>query len=378
MGAIVTHFRQNEVTDDDILHLAVRLADSGEKILFDKSIELCDIPSTGGPGSLSTILCPLFLLNLGKSVLKLGVPGRPAGGIDVLAQIEDYNIEPDSSKIHMWLEENNYVHFLANNNFTPLDALLFNFRKKNNGVSIPSLAIASLLSKKIAVGLSHIGLDVRVSEHGNFGHTLELAKSNAKRFNRIANLAGIKAKSFITDGRVAQQPYIGRGEALLAVSHLLDDTADDLLQSHAEVCNQMACSVNGTITVPFSVKLLSHAFFANVETQGGKKDSFEDIVFNIKKGHQYYISAKKNGYFNIDLLAIRDAIVGIQQKADGRFPDPCGLVLKAKNDSYVQKGDIICSFRCIESHLHEFRANLERAVSYLAEPIDNIKFEEIV
>ncbi len=61
--------------------LARSVASSGAQISARASFS-ADVASTGGPTSLSTLICPLFLRAAGAVVPKLGVPGRPAGGID--------------------------------------------------------------------------------------------------------------------------------------------------------------------------------------------------------------------------------------------------------------------------------------------------------
>ena len=146
---LISFFEQDNVNPDDILSLAYILAKSGKQIKVIDNI-FADVPSTGGPSSLTTLLCPLYLSLKGYKVLKLGVPGRPAGGIDVLAQIKNYQTNFTFSNIERLIKDNDYIHFLANKDFAPLDALLFNYRKKIGKVDVPSLAIASLLSKKIA------------------------------------------------------------------------------------------------------------------------------------------------------------------------------------------------------------------------------------
>jgi hypothetical protein len=66
--------------------LATALASSGE--VYDPHCLLtADVASTGGPSSLSTLLCPLFLRVGGLVVPKLGVPGRPAGGTNMSQSI---------------------------------------------------------------------------------------------------------------------------------------------------------------------------------------------------------------------------------------------------------------------------------------------------
>lgn len=166
---LVLAARDGAPTEDDLAHLATHLARSGESLQAPDSTHAADIPSTGGPSSLSTLLCPLYLRSMGYVVPKIGVPGRPAGGVDVLAQIPGYRADLTSLEAEKLLRETGYVHLLAADSFAPLDAHLFFLRKRLGAVNVPSLAVASLLSKKLVAGVSVVGLDVRVAPHGNFG-----------------------------------------------------------------------------------------------------------------------------------------------------------------------------------------------------------------
>ncbi len=378
MRKLINYSRLNELKDTEILSLANGLSDSGEKISLKNGSKICDIPSTGGPTSLSTLICPLFLVNLGNKVLKLSVPGRPAGGIDVLAQIKGYNIAPNTNQLNSWIQSNGYVHFLANNNFAPLDALLFKFRKENNAIDIPSLVIASLLSKKIAVGLTHVGLDIRVSTFGNFGRTWEQARRNGYRFNKIANLAGIKSKCFLNNGNIPQQPYIGRGEVILAMHRIFCRKAEDFLQKHVELCFRMASSISENKVESFSYEALREIFFENIEMQGGSIDSFDEIAFNTENSQGYFIEALQNGFININLEYIRNAIVAVQKECNGEYPDPCGIILKVTSNEYVNKGDVICTFRCLNKHIKTFEEILKMSFRFLEHVIPPMEFEEII
>jgi hypothetical protein len=87
-------------------------AESGGR-LGPPSAEVVDIASSGGPGSLSTLLAPLYARALGAKVAKIAVPGRPAGGLDVLASLRGYNPDLDPAAARAILDDCGYVHVAA-------------------------------------------------------------------------------------------------------------------------------------------------------------------------------------------------------------------------------------------------------------------------
>lgn len=373
MSRLIAYVKERDLTDSQILFLANGLSRSGNNVYY-KEENICDIPSTGGPSSLSTLLCPLFLKILGNKVLKLGVAGRPAGGIDVLSQIENYNINPNLSEVKEWFLKSNYVHLLANENFTPLDSKLFYYRKNNSSLDIPCLVIASLLSKKMALGITKVGLDVRVGKFGNFGKTFEEAEKNSKRFIRVASLAGIEAKCFLTNGMIAQQPYIGRGESLLALNMIFTGRACQDLKRHFSDCLRMSLAVSCNKIANFNVADIENVFIENIENQGGNKNSFYSKSNEVERRHTHKIYASKNGFLSIDLYIIRDLIVSFQNNANNEFTDPCGVILRSKSGQYTSKGDIICSYRYELPNREEFEAKLNAAfyISENNEVLNNI------
>ncbi len=378
MSNLINHCKLYELNENEILLLAKGLAESGEQIRFPVIEKVYDIPSTGGPSSLSTLLSPLFLKALGKNVLKLGVPGRPAGGIDVLAQIKGYQINPNIDEVKKWFSSSGYVHFLAKDNFTPLDAKLFQFRKKNNAIDISSLVIASLLSKKIAAGVQHIGLDIRVSKFGNFGKTIEEASENGIKFNKVAKLAGLESKCFLTNGVSPQQPYIGRGESILALHKIFNNSGDQLLKKHVAQCYRMAYSIcKCDYSKGISILSILNAFEENVIVQGGSMDAFREIATIIEGEHKCAIYATTSGIFKIDLEKLRDSIIAIQNKFDDVFPDPAGVILKSSSNDFVTEGDLLCTYRCKGNYWIEFEQSLKEAFT-----IDNFiystDFKEIM
>jgi len=101
---LVKYVVSNHLSDADLASLATLLAQSGRIRSSPVHSETADIASTGGPSSLATLLSPLYLRSFGYCVPKLGVAGRPAGGIDVMAQlILHFPIQGDTFPTRDWL-----------------------------------------------------------------------------------------------------------------------------------------------------------------------------------------------------------------------------------------------------------------------------------
>lgn len=103
--------RDARLDDGRIAELAHLLAGSGA--LLPATGPTADLASTGGPGSLSTLIAPLALASYGLKVPKLGVPGRPAGGVDVLRQIPGYSTRFDESGAMKVLQDCGYPRELS-------------------------------------------------------------------------------------------------------------------------------------------------------------------------------------------------------------------------------------------------------------------------
>jgi thymidine phosphorylase len=379
MAALVDFCRSNNISDLDVAHLAEACAKvSG--FIWRNLPKAADVASTGGPTSLTTLLCPLYLRALGYKVPKLGVPGRPAGGIDTLAQIPGFKFLLTDSEASEALDKAGYVHFLAGEVHAKHDALLFNYRKRVGALNVTPLVIASLLTKKMIVGLSCVGLDVRVSPFGNFGVTWDEARKNARQFCRVASLLAINGTCLLTDASLPYQPYIGRGEALVALSRILSDSGPEQLERHTETCYAMAIATTRSNGAQPSRKQLLEGFEANLQSQGTSFDRFMEKVTEVLKEHTWEIVAKQDGFCSVDLEKIRSIFVTYQTsnaQPPNEFLDPLGLILKCSSGMYVKKGDLIATVRAETDLWQSARSHLQDALRPSRLPIKSGHFEEI-
>ncbi len=349
MLQLISYFESPKNKIEEIAILAEVLANSGDRLKIGKNVLTADIPSTGGPSSLTTVLCPLYLADFGYTVPKLGVPGTPAGGVDILAQIPGYKIHFQKQEFELLLLKHKYIHALADRVFCPLDITLFKFRKKVGKVSVYPLVIASLLSKKIALGVKNVGLDIRVSPNSNFGKTFYEARHNADIFNQVAKLFGIASKCFLTDVRFPLQPYIGRGEALLALYEIFENNNCGILSKHLEICYSIAgLLINPKPNHSFTSINLKSAFSKNIIAQGSSYTNFLEKVNEIKSQSTVSIKSKSSGFLNIDLQSIKMSIAEGQKKlisSSLEFPDSCGCILLKDPGDFVKRNETLAILR---------------------------------
>ncbi len=343
----------------DVARLAEHFAASGERLSWSTSWKTADIASTGGPGSLSTLLTPLILVSRGYKVVKLAVPGRPAGAIDVLATVPGYRVKSTSDDVRRVVEQCGFAHFLADERFTPLDAALYAYRRRMGAVAVPVLAAASLLAKKIAVGVRTVGLDIRVGPHGNFGATRNEARANAKLFCSAARVLGVDATAFISSALGPAQPWIGRGEALSALALALRivqvEGCTSWLRRHISECCHMAAvlagdepnDVQSDIPNEISADAVQRTLEEHLVAQGATMDAFRARVTETLAAPRTTVDSAAGGLLSIDLRIIRDVLVDLQ--SDGtttQFRDPAGIELLVPPGRTVGAGEPLARIRC--------------------------------
>jgi len=350
MQRVVEAARDGLLTDDDIAALATVLAQSGAQLPRDESA--ADVASTGGISSLSTLICPLQLRARGRSVPKLGVAGRQAGGVDVLQTVPGYNANLDPREAREALARFGYVHLLADERWAPLDARLFAFRQASGTQAEPALVIASLLAKKMAAGTVGAGLEVRVAEHGNFGGDFESARANGRRYLAVAQLLGLRGACVLTDASAPYQPYIGRGEALVALWRVLTGTSDGWLADHVQLCERITAAVTGSVEDglrPAANLALREAHSQLLEAHGSSWPAFEARAEQVLAARVTDTFAPAAGVVNYDLARLRSLLVQRQREGavvgSGRPADPAGVVLHARPGGLVDASERLMSVR---------------------------------
>jgi len=349
------------VSNDEIAELTQVLADSGSTLPRPRS-HATDVASTGSPGSLTTVLAPLFCAAAGWQVRKITVPGRPAGSVDAFSIIDGYCADIDLGAAEVVLARSRYVQLLAGTRWTPLDARLFARRQTRGAQGVEPLVIASILAKKLAAGLNCFALDVRAAPYGNFGSNRAEASERADRLISVAELVGIRAVCSVSDALSVAQPYIGRGEALLALDLILSGaTLDDWLGGHAVACQHLARLATEDASIP-PAQVTLDTLLSHLATQGAAEDAWARTLNRIRGEPAFDIVAPAEGRVAVDMVAVRDAITSAQRASP--FTDPVGVVLRQRPGALVERGDILATVRVANGSaefLERFRAAIRVA-----------------
>ncbi|MGB4064744.1 MAG: hypothetical protein WBK19_13060 [Azonexus sp.] len=270
-----------------------------------------------------------------------------------MAQMAGYKTSLSDSELETVMNEAGYAHFLASGRYAPLDARVFKLRQQHGLQGVPTLVAASLLSKKLAVGVMTAGLDIRVAPHGNFGQTMVEASENAVLFVQAARLLGLDGRPMLTDGSAPYQPYIGRSEALAALADIFTGTANSWLLEHVETCRRLSLAAVSDECAPLvisaSIEDLYRSFKANVVAQGASEAAFEQAVLKVRNATNLEILADKEGKASVSLEGIRRLLVSAQSavvlKDIGEFSDPVGIILQKRSGDTVVKGDVLATVR---------------------------------
>lgn len=355
------------LSNNDTAELATALAHSGSQISL--GVPVTDVPSTGGPASLSTLAVPLLVALGGVQILKVSVPGKPAGALDTLEIIPTYQSELSKEQIVELAKHSKYVHVRAGKHVAPADAKLFRIRQRLKAVICPELVIASLLSKKLCISCDAFVLDVRVGSNGNIAADAEGGIRFAKRFIEVANLLGLRSRCFVTDMRDRlQSPYIGRGESLRGLSHFLTgafrgESARLLLRMAEQTIllretDKRAVSVHEQIG-PHSISRLA----SMLQPHGVHAGALENRLRELANFAELPVIARSGGFIEtIDLRRLKDVTLKMYDLIPRHDSLPIwevGIYWTAGH--HVEAGQELCKIRVHE----QFRRELSVAVQSL-------------
>ncbi len=199
-AALISYIYTAGLTESEILHFCVALADSGEKIdLSDISNNIVLKHSTGGVGDKSSLILMPVMAALGLKYPQVSNRGFGVTG-SLLERFEcipgfDSDISVDDFKRRV--AENGVAIMAQNLNLAPAEAKLFKIRTAIGASDSLPLVALSLMSMKLASGGDKFVFDITCGR-GTYIKTKEQAKRIAHLLIRLGKSLNKETRCVIT------------------------------------------------------------------------------------------------------------------------------------------------------------------------------------
>lgn len=191
----------NDMTMAERVALTEAMRDSGDVLDWSELPgPALDKHSSGGVGdNASLMLAPLIAACGGFVPMISGRGlGHTGGTLDKFDAIPGYQTSPDNSLFRKTVRDIGCAIIGQTANLAPADKAIYGIRDVTATVESEGMITASILSKKLAAGLSALVLDVKCG-NGAFMATEDDALGLANSLGSVANGAGMPTLALVTD-----------------------------------------------------------------------------------------------------------------------------------------------------------------------------------
>ncbi len=318
-----------------------------------------DKHSTGGVGDkVSLVLAPLWA-ELGRRVPMVSGRGlgHTGGTLDKLEAIPGFrctDLEP--AHLRRILGETGCFIHGQTARLAPADRILYALRNETCTVPSIPLVTASILSKKLAEGISDLVLDVKVGS-GAFMPDLASARALAVSLVRVGREAGLRTRAILTDMDQPLGRAVGNGlEVLEAVEALRGGGPPDL-----SACT-IALAGDERAASLLRSGLVLERFRRMVAAQGGDPEALDDPRRLLGAVDVVEVRAERSGVLErCDALGIAQAAFALgagRSRAADRIHRGVGVVLDRKRGDPVAAGDVL-------ARIHHAGRALDEAIAHV-------------
>ena len=352
MTALLMAIFYTGMSEEETFALVDVMLNSGSTLDFsDSDAYVADKHSTGGIGDkVSLILAPIMAASglMVPMIAGRGL-GFTGGTIDKLETIPGFDTAPALETFKDWVNKNGCAIMAQSDQICPADKKIYALRDQTGTVPSVPLICGSIMSKKIAEGISGLVLDIKVG-NGAFMKTMEQARDLGSWMKKIGAAFNIETDIIFTN---MDQP-LGRFAGLAcevqeSVKALKGNGPKDLMEvtfelgakllAQAKLANHTDEAIQLQQSLIDSGKALA-AFETMVDAQGGRLD---DLGSNVKPDHKTIVHASEDGIIDwMDTEAIGWALVdlGCGRKNPGDSLDnTAGIEFLKKVGKETRKGD---------------------------------------
>ncbi|MGR9073208.1 MAG: thymidine phosphorylase family protein [Gammaproteobacteria bacterium] len=206
MAAFLVATGQNNLDRDELLYLTRSMLHSGERLNWHESL-VADKHCIGGiPGNRTSMLVVPIVAAHGMLIPKTSSRAitSPAGTADTMELLAEVNLAPEL--LHQIVrQERGCLAWGGTAKLAPVDDMLISVERPL-GIDSQGQMVASILSKKLAAGSTHLLIDIPVGPTAKV-RSMRQGLALRKMFEFVGDQLDVHLEVVITDGR---QP-VGRG-----------------------------------------------------------------------------------------------------------------------------------------------------------------------
>ncbi|MDT2758831.1 pyrimidine-nucleoside phosphorylase [Enterococcus xiangfangensis] len=394
MSALLMAIFYQDMTDEEISHLTLAMANSGD-IIDLSSIEgiKVDKHSTGGVGDTTTLVLAPLVASVGVPVAKMSGRGLgfTGGTLDKFESIPGFKIELSDQEFIDIVNKSKVAVIGQSGNLAPADKKLYALRDVTATVDSIPLIASSIMSKKIAAGADAIVLDVTTGE-GAFMKNIDDAKRLAKTMVRIGKLAGRQTMAVISDMSEPLGEAIGNSlEIVEAIDTLKGHGPTDLTEMCYVLGSQMVVLAKKAETLEEARAMLEEALHSGkalekfremVKDQGGDATVIDQTEKILTANYAIELPAKTSGYVTklvANEIGIAAMLLGAGRKTkeDG-IDHAVGIKLHKKIGDPVTEGESLLTIYANSKELAEVETLLYQNISIGDQPEEPVLIHDII
>ena len=374
MSALLMAIYFNGMTDKELFTLVEEMIISGTILDFDKNTSyVADKHSTGGIGDKTSIILAPIIAALGIKVPMIAGKGLEytGGTIDKLNSIPGMNTSPPIDVFKNWVNNLGCAIISQSDTICPADNKIYQLR--NQTATVPSIPIicSSIMSKKIAEGISGLVIDIKVG-NGAFMKTKEQALQLSNLMKKIAIQFDLNLNVIFSNMDQPLGRYAGLScEIKEAIQCLKGKGPKDLMQVTNTLSSKLLIQSGKAENQKEATKIFDEIIqsgkglkmFENmIRSQGGNLDflenhvkcKFERIIYSSQNGLMNYMNTEKIGWSLVEL--------GCGYKTPNDILDySAGIEFLAKNGERVNKGQPI--YRVFNNNLQKLNNSIDLLIN---------------
>jgi pyrimidine-nucleoside phosphorylase len=366
------------MTDREVSTLTDIMIGSGERV------DLSDLPgvkvdkhSTGGVGDKTSLIAAPIAAAAGVTVPMISGRGlgHTGGTLDKLEAIPGFRTNLTLEEFKAQVAKLGLAFIGQTPQIAPADGKLYSLRDATATVESIPLIASSIMSKKVAVGLDALVLDVKVGS-GAFMKRQVDARRLAQMMVGIGRRLDKRVTALITDMSQPLGYAVGNALEVMEVSQTLQNAGPtDLTRLSLELAARMIYLAKVAKSIEEARELAQkklldgggyHKFKQVIQAQGGNPQVLDRFELLPNATGVREISSPRGGYVSaIDAQYIGGActLIGAGRDTKEDSIDPAvGVILEVKVGQKVETGGVLCRiYHTKEDRLEEAAEMIEDA-----------------